>query len=147
MPLDKKVFDSQIRGLLVARGNFVSKDKEIEIKRFWYEEFKNCNQAAFVKTITQLKFSGDPDKFPSFQEFKILYRIIRPRSLEPVKKFCGKCVNGTLMLWDADKDIYSVALCSICVADTGQQTGSFDPNTLESVGGDVRGTFYHPEVA
>ena len=147
MPIDKRVFDTQIRGLLVSRGAFVSKDRELEIKRFWYEEFKNCHEQAFVKTITQLKFTGDPQQFPSFQEFKIIYRIIRPRSMEPKKKYCGLCDAGNLILWDHDKDIYLAAECSTCVPDSGQPIGRFDPKTLKSMEEDRKGHFLLPELA
>lgn len=145
MPLDKKLFDAQIRGLLVSRGAFVSKDREGEIKRFWFEEFKNCNEQAFVKTITQLKFTGDPQQFPSFQEFKIIYRIVRPRSLEPKKKYCGLCDSGNLILWNSKQDIYLAAECSICVPDTGKAIGRFDPKSLKSMEEDRKGSFLLPE--
>lgn len=96
MYISEDVFNDQMRGLMVARGNFLSaKDKE-EKKRYWFLEFRDCDERAFIRTMEQLKF-GD-GSFPSFAEFRDRYNIVMPHSKrEEGREYCGNCVNGTVI--------------------------------------------------
>lgn len=146
--IEAKFFDEQIRSLLVARGKFVGREREADIRRFWYEEFKNLDRAAFQKTIQQLKYLGDPNDFPSYQEFKVIYRNIRPKSSEPDKppKYCGKCQDGKIYFRDYNSHgqiAEYVGRCKCTPPSRSPGLERFDPLTFVK---DLDGQFCTPRV-
>ena len=97
------VFNDQMRGLMVARGNYLSaKDKE-EKKRYWFLEFRACDERAFIRTMEQLKYGEG--SFPSYAEFKDQYNIIMPPSERLAgREYCGFCVKGTVLFRDLNSE-------------------------------------------
>lgn len=118
--IDETVFDDQMRGLLVARGGYTSEKKKEEIKRFWYIEFRDCDEHAFVQVIGRLKFAGKSgDGFPSFRDFREEYNlIIKPEDRLKGRQFCGMCHKGVIFYRDLHPESGEVhdyvADCSRC---------------------------------
>jgi len=94
--IDETVFNDQMRGLLVARGGYSSEKKKEEIKRYWYLEFRDSDERAFIQVMGKLKFAGKSgDGFPSFRDFRDEYNIlIKPMDRVKGREYCGLCLNG-----------------------------------------------------
>jgi len=123
MLIDESVFDDQMRGLLVARGSYTSEKKKEEIKRFWYLEFRDSDEKAFIETMGKLKFGGGSDSdskgFPTFRDFRDVYNSVMPVSQRlKGRKFCGYCVSGVVYFRDVHKPSGEVrdfaAYCEPC---------------------------------
>jgi len=94
--IDESVFNDQMRGLLVARGGYTSEKKKEEIKRYWYLEFRDCDEQAFIQVMGKLKFGGKSGEgFPSFRDFRDEYKIlIKPQDRDMSRGYCGLCNFG-----------------------------------------------------
>jgi len=117
MYIAEDIFNDQMRGLMVARGNYISAKDKDEKKRYWYLEFRACDERAFIRTMEQLKF-GDGG-FPSYSEFRDLYNIIMPPSERLAgREYCGSCHEGTVIYRGYVEEIGEVrdmaAGCSRC---------------------------------
>lgn len=96
MYIAEDIFNDQMRGLMVARGNYLSAKDKDEKKRYWYLEFRDCDERAFIATMEQMKFGHGG--FPTFAEFRTRYNVLMPHSArEAAREYCGKCVNGTVI--------------------------------------------------
>lgn len=118
MYIDETIFNEQMRALFVARGRYESEKKKDEIKRYWYLEFRDCDERAFIRVMGELKFAGDGG-FPSFADFRERYNIIMPPSLrDEGREYCGKCTQGRVFYRDVHKEsgnVYDyVANCRTC---------------------------------
>lgn len=116
--ISEDIFNDQMRGLMVARGRYESEKKKDEIKRYWYLEFRDCDERAFIRVMGELKFAGDGG-FPSFADFRVRYNIIMPPSLrDEGREYCGKCNEGRVFYRDVHKEseeVYDyVANCRTC---------------------------------
>ena len=132
--IDESVFDDQMRGLLVARGSYTSEKKKEELKRYWYLEFRTCDERAFIRVMEQLKFSGD-NGFPSFRDFKDRYNIIMPAgALGVTREYCGLCREGRIFFRDIDKlngDVYDYAAnCAKCASNSKVNIAQVNPHNL-----------------
>lgn len=125
MKLDENVFDEQMRGLLVARGGFLTEKRKEEILRYWYIEFGECDERAFIQTVGKLKFGGgsgnDSKGFPTFRDFRDLYnQIHKPLMAECIRGYCGFCNEGRVAFRGVNKKTNEVqeyiAGCSKCTA-------------------------------
>jgi len=140
--IDEPVFDDQMRGLMVARGNYLSaKDKE-EKKRYWYLEFRSCDERAFIRVMEQLKFAGD-NGFPSFRDFKDRYNIIMPAGqLGVTREYCGLCVSGTVIFRDVVKESGEVAdMAAGCSRCSPNRDSQINPHNLHKDRGGKLRTF------
>jgi len=132
--INEGIFNDQMRGLMVARGNYLSaKDKE-EKKRYWFLEFRNCDERAFIRTIEQLKFSEDSG-FPTFYDFRTLYNsLLPPAERLKGKQFCGLCHQGTVLyraVHPRSKEVHDTsANCSICAGNRNNDVLNINPNNL-----------------
>jgi hypothetical protein len=97
MFISEDIFNDQMRALMVARGRYESEKKKDEIKRYWYLEFRDCDEQAFIRVMQELKFAGDGG-FPSFADFRDRYKIIMPHSLrDEGREYCGLCHKGIVI--------------------------------------------------
>ena len=99
MRIDEDVFNEQMRGLMVARGNYLSAKDKDEKKRYWYLEFRDCDEQAFIRTMGKLKFGEG--SFPSYAEFQGQYNIVMPPGERLAgREYCGLCVGGAVFYRD-----------------------------------------------
>jgi len=126
--IDENVFNDQMRSLLVARGGYTSEKKKEEIKRYWYIEFRDCDERAFIRVMEQLKFEGKSGEgFPGFRDFRERYNIlIRPMDRLEGREYCGFCRVGRVFYRDTHPDTGEVhdyvADCAQC---TPKERGEF----------------------
>lgn len=132
--IDEEVFSEQMRGLLVARGGYTSEKKKEELKRYWYLEFRSCDERAFIRVMQDLKFGGDGG-FPTFRDFRDLYRVIMPESLvETSREYCGLCTGGRVFFRDINKssgDVQDyVGSCARCASGRYKEMAEVNPHNL-----------------
>jgi len=136
MFIDEEVFNDQMRGLLVARGGYTSEKKREEIKRYWYLEFRNCDEPAFIQVMGKLKFGGKSGEgFPSFRDFREQYNIlIKPEDRLKNREFCGLCHNGTVIfrdLYQKTGEVHDYAAnCSKCAPGRSDNCADLNPHDL-----------------
>ncbi len=134
MRINEEVFNDQMRGLLVARGGYTSEKKKEEIKRYWYIEFRDCDERAFIEVMGKLKFAGKSgDGFPSFRDFKEGYNaIIKPEDRLKGRPSCGACNDGKVFYRGVHRDEVRdlVKWCQLCRKDVKGDLGCIDPRQL-----------------
>ena len=136
MYISEEIFSDQMRGLMVARGGYTSEKKKEEIKRYWYLEFRDCNEQAFIQVMGKLKFGRKSgDGFPSFRDFRDEYNLlVKPEDRIKDRGYCGLCKLGRVFyrgLHQKTGEVYDyVADCAQCVEDKGQDIGRVNPKEL-----------------
>jgi len=136
MYIDETVFNDQMRGLLVARGGYTSEKKKEEIKRYWYLEFRDCDEQGFIQVMDKLKFAGKSgDGFPSFRDFREEYNIlIKPIDRLKGREYCGLCDIGRVFYRDVHVKTGEVhdylADCSRCVSKNDGDALKINPRDL-----------------
>lgn len=136
MFIDENVFNDQMRGLLVARGGYTSEKKKEEIKRYWYLEFRNCDERGFIVAMGRLKFAGTSgDGFPSFKDFREEYnQIIKPEDRLKGREYCGLCREGRVFyraVHEKTGEVLDyVADCARCHAKDRGEFTKVNPHSL-----------------
>lgn len=136
MWISEEVFNDQMRGLLVARGGYTSEKKKEEIKRYWYLQFRDCDERAFIQVMGKLKFAGKSgDGFPSFRDFREEYnQIIKPQDRLKGREYCGLCNMGRVFYRDVHQktgEVFDyVADCARCTPKDQGELTKVNPHSL-----------------
>lgn len=136
MWISEEIFNDQMRGLLVARGGYTSEKKKEEIKRYWYLQFRDCDEQAFIQVMGKLKFSGKSgDGFPSFRDFREEYnQLIKPQDRLKGREYCGLCNMGRVFYRDLHKktgEVFDyVADCARCTPKDQGELTKINPHKL-----------------